>query len=318
MNETDPDTHLYKPTRRRYPGYDPDDPDTKNNYRADWNPGDPGDPPVLMDVNQIINYIFVQNELEYEHRLDPSKPSSVFDGEGKVLVTAYVDEYYYERHPVSGEFVPGLWQQFVNAKPRELHILSNTEHSDDRRSDVIVSSHSIVQQSIQTIYNIHAPDLTSLWGCEHTDELSWINRERYKDNEPGWAWWKGGALPSGSILYADDENGRLNSAGIWGITPGNVQLWDTFMNYEVANNTPELKDDYFAQAYSCLTRNRDNNGNGVIDQDELRWYTASINQLVGMWVGNEALSQSSRLYQPLEPTNVTDGVKWRSVIASRT
>lgn len=318
LNEIDPDTHLYKPTRWRYPGYDPDDPNTKNNYRADWNPGDPGDPPVLMDVNQIINYVFVQNELEYEHRLDPSKPSSVFDGEGKVLVTAYVDEYYYERHPVSGEFVPGLWQQFVNAKPRELHILSNTEHSDDRRSNVIVSSHSIVQQSIQTIYNIHAPDLTSLWGCEHTDELSWINRERYKDNEPGWAWWKGGALPAGSILYADDENGRLNSAGIWGLTPGNVQHWDTFMNYEVANNTPELKDDYFAQAYSCLTRNRDNNGNGIIDQDELRWYTASINQLVGMWVGNEALSQSSRLYQPLEPTNVTDGVKWRSVIASST
>lgn len=318
LNEIDGETELYKTTRRKYPGYDPDDPETRDNYRPNWNPGDPGDPPVLMDVNQLINFIFVQNELEYNHRLEPSNPPSKFDSEGKLLITAFVDEYYYERHPGTGEFLPGLWQDFVNAKPRELHILSDTEHSYDRRSDVIVSRHSIVQQSIQTIYNIYAPDLTSLWGTEHTDELSWVNRERISSGSPGWAWWGNGGLPAGSVLYGDYENGRLNSAGIWGLTTGVEQRWDSFMNYEVAEDTPELLSEKYYQAYSCLTRNRDNNGNGIIDPEELRWYTASINQLVGMWVGNEALTQSARLYQPMDPTNTTEGVMWRSVTASST
>ncbi len=317
LNDQDGEGY-YKTTRRKYPGYDPDDPATSGNYDPAWDPSQ-GEAPELMDVNQLINFLFYENELEYKKRNGlPVTEDSKFDPAGDLLFTAYVDEYYYETHPATGEFLPGLWQDFVNAKPRELHILSDTEHSYDRRSDVIVSRHSIVQQSIQTIYNIYAPDLTSLWGAEHTDEMSWVNRERYRSGEPGWAWWGTGGLPSGSVLYHDDENGRLNSAGIWGLTTGSEQLWDTFMDYEVMNNTPELNEDHFYQAYSCLTRNRDNNGNGVIDENELRWYTASINQLVGMWVGNEALSRQARLYQPKDPTNTTDGVLWRSAIVSST
>ena len=312
LNDIDNSTGLYKRTRKKYPGYDPADPATQHHYDPNWTPTD-GEPPALMDVNQLINFLFVQNELEYN-----ANPASKFDAGGDLVFTAFVDEFYYERHPVSGEFLPGLWQEFVNAKPRELHILSDTEHSYDRRSDVIVSRHSIVQQSIQTIYNIYAPDLTSLWGAEHTDEMSWVNRERYRTGEPGWAWWGNGDLPAGSVLYGDDENGRLNSAGIWGLTTGNEQRWETFMNYEVMNNTPELKDSYFFQAYTCLARNRDNNGNGTIDQEEVRWYTASINQLVGMWVGNEALAQDARLYQPMESANTTEGVLWRSATISST
>ncbi len=38
------------------------------------------------------------------------------------------------------------------------------------------------------------------------------------------------------------------------------------MNFEVDNNLPELKDAYQGMAWSCLTRNRDNNGNGKIDR----------------------------------------------------
>jgi hypothetical protein len=64
-------------------------------------------------------------------------------------------------------------------------------------------------------------------------------------------------------------------------------------------------------AYSCLTRNRDNNGNGFVDRDEVRWYLAASNQLIGMWVGNEALSLNTRLYRPAEN-------QWRAHIMSST
>ena len=94
------------------------------------------------------------------------------------------------------------------------------------------------------------------------------------------------------------------------------------MACDVENNTPELKEDYFYQAYSCMARNRDNNGDGVIDQDEIRWYTASINQLVGLWIGKDALSLTARLYQPIDETatgnSAAEQEKWRSLTVSST
>lgn len=270
---------------------------------------DDTDYPLLMDINQLVNFLFVQNENEYA-----GSPSSLFDSGRLIRVTAFVNEYYYERHPFTHELDPNLWRTFVNAKPRELHILSDNEHSQDRRSDVVTSNQSIIQQSIQTIYNIYSPDLSSLWGTEHNDEL-------HKGAEGGkiWSWWPvGRPLPAGSVLYNDDENGRNNTAGLWGLTTGLQLRWGDFLNYAVDNDTPELKTTYQYLAYACMMRNRDNNGNGIIDQNEVRWYTASINQLVGMWVGNEALTQTARLYQPVDATNKTDGLQWRSETVSST
>lgn len=315
----------YLTTRKEFPGFDASD--KRDNYNPNWIPSSGGeDPPPLMDINQLINFIFIQNRSKYVGSGDK------FDSEGHIRLTAYINEYYYEQDPrtytknstthapdpLTGQLNPELWREFVNAKPRELHILSNTQISEDRQSDVIVSSHSIIQQSIQTIYNIYAPDLTSLWGVEHKDEFAW----KQLRGENGWAWWSNAALPAGSHLYNDDENGRLNTAGIWGLTDGAEQRWDNYMEFAVENDTPELKDAYFYQAYSCLARNRDNNGNHFIDQDELRWYTASVNQLVGMWVGNEALSLTARLYQPIDESNTgnseADQIKWRSETVSST
>ncbi len=293
----------YVQTRRAYPG--------DSHYNSSWDPTtqDYTDE-QLMNVNQLVNLLFRETSKKYAG----GNNDNLFDNNGKICVTAYVNEFYYESDPTADTPAvdPNLWRQFVNAKPRELHILSATQYSKDRQSDVITSSHSIIQQSIQTIYNIHAPDLNSLWGTEHNDNL-------HKGAEnAGWPWWPEGiGLPPGSILYSDDENGRLNTAGLWGLTSGATLEWDQFLNYAVDNNTPELKDNYQYLAYACLSRNRDNNGNRKIDQDELRWYTASINQLVGMWVGNEALSQTARVYQPVNSLSSTD-VLWRSAVVSST
>ena len=300
----------YKKTRQTYPG-----PGTElaPTYRPDWTPTD-GEPiPTLLDINQLVNLLFWQNEKRYADGAPGLGVTNLFDSSDELLFTAFVDEYYYEVDPFSGELDVDLWRKFVNAKPRELHILSDAEYSRDKESDVITSSHSIIQQSIQTIYNIYSPSLSNIWGTEHNDELHKGEEDPY-----AWPWWPDGTpLPSSSLLYNDEENGRLNTAGIWGLTTGNTQRWDTYLEYAVDNNTPEMKADYKYLAYACMSRNRDNNGNGVIDTDELRWYTGAINQLVGMWVGNEALTQTARLYQPKDATSKLD-VEWRSETVSST
>ena len=57
-----------------------------------------------------------------------------------------------------------------------------------------------------------------------------------------------------------------------------------------------MQDSYKSLRYFCMARNRDNNGNGKIERDEVRWYLASIKQLVGLFVGNGVVQQSARLY----------------------
>jgi len=314
----------YSTNRLAYPG--------DSAYDKDWGMGEHGPwdstpHPELMDISQFIQYIFEETKKETastgssDFKTDPST------GEKVIRATIFIDEFYYESDPRietdSPKADPNLWRQFVNAHPREMHILSKTVQSRDRKSDVIESSHSVIQQSIQTIYNVYEPTLRSIWGCEHLDEI--------KQKEPAgagdWLYWPSGCSDSersGANSEIGKENGRLNSAYIWGLynkqdnsgsmtTP--LREWNKFLNYEVDNKVPELRDDseehYHGMAWSCLTRNRDNNGNGVIDPEEIRWYMAASQQLIGMWVGTESLSTSARLYQPAPG-------QWRAHVVSST
>ena len=284
---------VYKEERKEFPGNDA--------YHPTWKLGagaaaadSSATRPDLLDISQLISFIF------YEQTKETKVPgSSLFDDEGQIRLTAFVDEYYYETDPVTGEVNPELWRTFVNAKPREMHILSDAETSWDQKSDVISSSQSIIQQSIQTIYNIYDHELTSIWGTEHKDEM--------RDLAGAFGWGFGTPVSTSGVT---DENGRWNSAALWGARNATPD-WSDYLYYQVSNDTPELREDngHQAMAFSCMTRNRDNNGNGKIDSTEVRWYLASINQLIGMYIGGDALSLTARLYQPFAG-------QWRAHIVS--
>ena len=314
----------YSTNRLAYPG--------DSAYDKDWGMGEHGPwdstpHPELMDISQLIQFIFEETKKETASAGSSDFKTDSVTGEKVIRATMFIDEFYYESDPRietdSPQADPNLWRQFVNAHPREMHILSKTVQSRDRKSDVIESSHSVIQQSIQTIYNVYEPTLRSIWGCEHLDEI--------KQKEPAgagdWLYWPTGCSDSeraGANSAIGKENGRLNSAFIWGLyskqdnsgsmtTP--LREWNKFLNYEVDNKVPELRDDseehYHGMAWSCLTRNRDNNGNGKIDPEEIRWYMAASQQLIGMWVGTESLSTSARLYQPAPG-------QWRAHVVSST
>ncbi len=316
----------YTTNRLAYPG--------DNAYNKDWGVGENGPwnsaHPTLLDISQLIQYIFEETRKETASPGSSDFKTDSSTGEKVIRATIFIDEFYYESDPRietnSPQADPNLWRQFVNAHPREMHILSKTVQSRDRKSDVIESSHSVIQQSIQTIYNVYEPTLRSIWGCEHLDEI--------KQKEPAgagdWLYWPAGCIEEeryGANSDIGKENGRLNSAYIWGIynrqdNNGSMvsprREWSNFLNYEVDNKVPELRDDdtdgshhYQGMAWSCLTRNRDNDGNGFIDPEEIRWYLAASQQLIGMWVGTESLSTSARLYQPAPG-------QWRAHVVSST
>ncbi|MCQ5300080.1 hypothetical protein NE644_22010, partial [Blautia wexlerae] len=62
------------------------------------------------------------------------------------------------------------------------------------------------------------------------------------------------------------------------------------MNYSISDDykyTYEMKD--VAAIAECLSRNRDENGNGKIDLDELKWYLPATDQLASMFLGAKSL-----------------------------
>ena len=246
----------------------------------------------IMDVEYMVNYIKDQVD---RYLVDPS--SSAFDstsdddGGPKITVTVFVDEYYYDKDPLTDESDPMLWKKFVNADDRKLHILCDSKKSKDMESSATGSVVTIQQHAIQCIYNTDESNtgLTTAWGVEDTDEYDGM-----------WGYWS--TTNTSNRGNSDDSNGLLNTAKEWELCNASATAfntgssWWTYMNVEVPNETIPLLSDYRYVRYSCMTRNRDNNGDGKIDRDELRWYMASPQQLIGMFVGKNTLNKTTQLY----------------------
>ena len=65
----------------------------------------------------------------------------------------------------------------------------------------------------------------------------------------------------------------------------------------MATNTGELVGRftnglYDTGAFACLQRNRDNNGNGMIDEDEIKWYLPSYNQMLNTYIGKATIPEA--------------------------
>ena len=277
----------------------------------------PGTKGHTMYVNELVEYIKHQKSQYDLHLADPSLPKSDFDNDTdpKISVTAFVNEYYYEEHPIKGGYDPTLWKLVVNHPMRRMHILASSAKSPDGESNLIGASFILQQRSIQSIYAVHEEaTLQSAWGMEFTDD----------DNETEASYyWKNKNLEDCGNTSA--TNGRINSLKLWGILnpDGTKRLdflprWDNYLDLTGTNETPHLLSDYDYLRYSCLSRNRDNDGDGFIDPEEIRWYMASDVQLIGVFLGSYGIEGDARLYQ----RNASDQAesnkdKWRQhIIAS--
>ena len=313
----------------------------------------------LMDIVQFTKYIKEQkrayeagNENAFRREFDQdwfnwynnkhigsevSDPSSDPDGpwfRDRIYVTVFVDEYYYEVNPITGDADPQLWKRFVNQPNRLMHILCDNQKSLDKASSATGSVITLRQRSIQTPYNIDQDDLLSGWGCETEDE----NADSYL-----WFFETGESMSTGpgSVSAMGNtavHNGLYNTARIWGVIEGGTWhdvLWDTYLDYNRENdyigsngyNIVFLNDDKAVLRYSAMMRNRDNNGNGIIDPKEIRWYTASLGQLQFLYFGELGLNEAAILYP--EKFSSATGVypfghpyagadKWRCHIISST
>ena len=221
----------------------------------------------------------------------------------RIWVTAFVDEYYYEEDPISGDRSSSLWKRFVNQPNRVMHLLCDTHFSADRESSTTGSVVTIRQRSIQSIFDPDAP-ISSAWGVETVDEVSdklWFYDDRETTGTPG------AYMDTTDYGNDSESNGLYNSALLWGLSDGSSfkagMRWDDFLDFDRENDHELwfLKEEPEAHTlrtarYACMMRNRDNNGGGVIDASELRWYLASIRQLMNLYIGQAGISGDAVLY----------------------
>ena len=278
----------------------PEDNNYYKNKRQTYRPrkgpnSDPVNP--TMTVSELVAYLKEQKSL-YDHGEDNDFDN---DSDGpKIVVTAFLNEYYYETNPITGKYEPDLWKKVVNQPMRYMHILSETKSSADGESRVIGASFTIEQKSIQTIYNVNAEGLNSAWGSEHTDDeqilgVSGSYWSSSSNEERGNTSLSNGRENTFKEWNLVDKDG--NPAAALGQSGYDVSKWSTYLQLDADNETPYIMRNYRYLRYSCMSRNRDNDGDGVIDEDEVRWYMAAENQLMGLFLGSYGIEGDARLYQ---------------------
>lgn len=277
--------------------------DNKVAYKPHGTPG-------TMYVDEFMDY------LREQHNLRQTSQTNDFDADDKIKVTVFVKENYYTSDPVTGLSSATLWKSFVNQPHREMHILASSLISNDRETVEIRSALSLQQKSIQTIYNVEAADLASAWGSEYYDELG----EATYTPKPTTVVNRGNK---------DLQNGRSNSLKIWEWTPtsngghthmrlpsGLFAKWSDYLNLEGKDGEDELLPEYKYVRYNCMSRNRDDDGDGYVDLDEVQWYMAATNQMLGLFLGAFGLEGDGRLYQ--RTLAERSGSNWRQHLLAST
>lgn len=244
----------------------------------------------LRDVNQLMTFL-------KEEAVNNS--SNIFDENGNVAITVFVDENVYVRDPNDPQGIQDLtlWKRMAETDDRQLYIIvEDAQYSDDEQSSVIKARYSFRQRSIRTIFNIYNENLEKAWGVE-----SKMETDRLSANGVG----------NGSST----SNGRLNT--IKCILGNNYATnkgvkWTDVLGvdgpYSLNGNKTAVR--------ACLLRNRDLNGDNIIDPNEIRWYLAAIDQLTDIYIGENALDEQSRLY-PVNKADRENQVRWHYTSSSQ-
>lgn len=217
-------------------------------------PGDDG----LVNIYKLIDEIKVNDDTH-----------CIISGDN-VYTQAYVDEYFYNDKP---------YKDFVNTEDRILSFtIGNANISQDGQSTYVEGNgFTLKQKSIKTFYNDNAGNPFGLETVEETPDNTFSESTDYQD------------------LGTNAQNGLTNTRAI--VQNASSQNWTDFVN--ITNNgftgstAPTASEIMTAKGanplYQCLSRNRDLNGNGTIDQDEIKWYVPTYRQYIYLWCGMKSI-----------------------------
>lgn len=250
---------------------------------------------LIVAMGKVVKKIYLNggsNTISTDE-LEEESGITITSDQGKYYArfTAFVNEYYYYKNPLTGDALTS-WGPLVNKSAREMIVAMSTNVSADGNSSYSQIHSYISQLSMQTFYNPNAG--INAFGLETYNETP---------------------LTMGfttNVANLDDSDGRTNQVRLLlhsnsaTSVPSDVS-WNNYISMNGngwVSTTPaerakrKLPDAYVENnaAYACLSRNRDLNGNGYIDDNEVRWYLASLNEYIRIGIGSGVLSNSAQLY----------------------
>lgn len=222
----------------------------------------------------------------------------------EVKITMFIDEYLYYYDPTSDPVTTPanttykgvtdltlandagllLWKKSVNNEPRLMHIVKagDMTYSADGETSLSRSVVTIKQKPIISIYNTSASDefLKSAWGTETVNETPRLttNRTSYPTQQTNY--------------YANAQKNNSTNG-----SRGSISWTDAISSTERYG----LGSNYTDPSYACAMRNRDFDGDGTIDSDEILWYLAALEQMTGLWIADPIMPNDAKLYDPNNP-----------------
>lgn len=204
-----------------------------------------------------------------------------------VTVTAFIDEFLYIYNPMNDTYMAPnasdpdltLWKKSIGQGSRMLHLVQGggSTYSKDGETSVSRSVVSFVQRPIETIYNVNAEGLNSAWGTEMVNETGVLD------------------CSDMGTLYSTTSYPTTCQSKDDGLT--NTRKYAAYQSSlkwtDIIDNQNEncLNTGFKTPLYAWALRNRDFDGDGMVDADEVVWYIASINEMQDLWIGENALSE---------------------------
>lgn len=217
--------------------------------------------------------------------------------EGRIYICAYVDEYFYADKAIA---------DFVNGDNRFLQLsMSNVSVSPDKNSTF--TDGVLFRITQRPIKCDEALTIAVPFGYEAIEETIPYCGDDHPDTK------ENVNIPN-SLQVSNNGTEKVNG---W----ANFSQWVIGKNWNAVVNVAEnghfseddngaaMQSAYNYGWYQCLSRNRDENGNGVVDQDEVKWYLPAVNQYLTLMVGRERYFNEfvSGVDNPLYLTSTTYG-----------
>lgn len=249
---------------------------------------------VLYDVNQLLNYLFIEANKTTDCDLFLKNGEVSYEDDAEVTITAFIDEFVYKYNPTEVYYeIPDviqaedpdltLWKQVVNGDNRMLHIcVKGASYSPDGNTSWAESVITFSQRPIYTFYDPDS-DVSTAWGTEYKNESADENLPATSSALNNITW-------SGKNDSFDD--GRKNTVNVLSQLDG---LKWTDVLYLNEGDYGKLKEGYNSVWFACLGRNRDLNGDNLVQMSEIRWYLASVDQLTDIFIA-EAAVPNAKLY----------------------
>ena len=215
-----------------------------------------------------------------------------YNGKAYYYTIAYVNEYYYEdKMNAVGADKTAVLKQFINADDRTMSVIlgPNVFESNDGHSTYTDLTHgffNISQRSIKTFYDLSVENPFGIEQIEETAATSDYKKEKSNYFSSDYDKEK-----------SDPDNGYANIPDRF---IGGASSWNSYISNGFYQSVA-LSNNY--AVYQCLSRNRDEDGDGIIDGEELKWYLPAVNQCTYYWFGMNSLPDDARIELPKRDVN---------------